>query len=449
MIKLSLILSSLIFVHFPFLYDGGNGSTLAFPGAEGAGKYATGGRGGKLFKVTNLNDSGKGSLRDVIEQKGARIIVFDLSGTIELKDELVIRNGDLTIAGQSAPGDGICIKGYPLILKADNIIIRFLRVRLGDLSGKPYDAISCTGNKNIIIDHCSFSWAVDECASFYDNKNFTLQWSIISESLNNSVHPKGEHGYGGIWGGMQASFHHNILAHHKSRLPRLQGSRYHHQPEMEQAEFCNNLVYNWKSQCAYGGEEGNYNIIKNIFIPGPSTIPGKYEKVLEPYEPYGKFYLKDNYILIEKEKKYSWKFFEPKSNKILENRLIEPVEIKSAAKIGDPKDEYDEILQYAGVSLNRDEVDKRIVDEIKNRNYHFGENGIIDSQNQVGGWPDLKSLPHPHDNDKDGMPDEWERVNNLNPVNGNDYNNFDLSTIYTNIEVYLNSLLHEKEQINL
>ena len=419
---------------------------LAFPGAQGAGKFTSGGRGGEIIEVTSLDDKGPGTLRSAVKLKGPRIIVFRVSGNIELEKELIITEGNLTIAGQTAPGDGICLKGYPLLVYADNVIIRYLRIRLGDISGKPFDAIHCKNRKDIIIDHCSFSWSVDECASFYDNENFTLQWSIISESLNKSLHPKGPHGYGGIWGGMQASFHHNIIAHHVSRLPRFQGSRYHNQPLKEKAEFCNNIIYNWAGKCSYGGEEGNYNIIGNIYKPGPATPEKKTGKIVEPFEPYGKFYLDDNYLIIDDIfREYNPQNYSSEFNELNAVLSDTPADIKYAVNIDDPRVAWDKVLKNAGASFRRDSIDKRIVSEVKKGIYHYGDKGIIDSQNQVGSWPVLISEVAPVDADHDGIPDYWENNNNLNPQDYSDRNDYDLSKDYTNIEYYLIKLVNNSD----
>jgi hypothetical protein len=417
----------------------------AFPGAQGGGKYTTGGRGGQAIKVSNLNDRGPGSLREAIKAKGARTIVFEVSGTIELKSQLNINNGNLTIAGQTAPGDGICLKGHELRINADNIIIRFMRFRPGDIGNAEYDAITGMRHKNIIIDHCSMSWSTDETVSFYDNENVTLQWCIISESLNNSVHSKGAHGYGGIWGGKNASFIYNILAHHSSRNPRLQGTRYSPVEGMEKIEIVNNLIFNWGQKAIYGGENGLYNLIGNVFIPGPATESSAREEMLEPYKPYGQFYLQDNVFLSEtgQPTEAGWGHVSLAEKDKGAFTANEPFVITNKAAVMDTEIAYQLVLNHSGASHFRDPVDARIIEEIRERKSTFGNHGIIDSQENVGGWPLLRQASPLVDSDGDGMPDEWEIRNGLNPNDASDGNAFNLDASYTNLEVYLNEIVKE------
>ncbi|HQI43666.1 MAG TPA: pectate lyase, partial [Dysgonamonadaceae bacterium] len=246
----------------------------AFPGAEGFGRYTTGGRGGEVYYVTTLeDDNDEGTLRYAIAQKGPRTIIFNVAGTIFLKSNLRITNGDITIAGQSAPGKGICIAGGPVTLNSNNIIIRYLRFRVGDKTEGQPDGLGGSQNKNVIIDHCSISWSVDECCSIYGGENLTVQWCMITESLRTAGHSKGKHGYGAIWGGSKASFHHNLLAHHESRVPRL-GPHVSTQ-EREYVDMRNNVFYNWAGAGCYGGEGMKVNIVNNYYKPGPATPKNK------------------------------------------------------------------------------------------------------------------------------------------------------------------------------
>jgi hypothetical protein len=453
----------LVLIYFSLLSS--SAQQVAFPGAEGGGKFASGGRGGKIIFVDNLNDKGNGSFRKAIEAEGPRTIIFRISGTIELQKAIHIKNGDLTIAGQTAPGDGICLKNYGLRVDADNIIIRFIRVRPGDEMHQEMDAISVNHHKNIIIDHCSFSWSVDETASFYENEDFTLQWCIISESLYKSAHHKGEHGFGGIWGGLNASFHHNLLSDHTSRNPRLQGSRYTNNPETEKTDFRNNFIYNWGYNTIYGGEEGYYNIFNNYFKAGPATKKDKQNRILELTQSFyssvhntdtlqaGKFYITGNTVEGFPEiSANNWNggvqlkgINDEIKNK---SKLNTPVE-HTAIITSDAKTAGKNILKYAGVSHARDAVDKRIVKEAKTKKERFGNsfegggNGIIDSQTDVGGWPNLKSTTPELDSDNDGMPDKWEKRNNLNPKQANN-NDYTLNNRYTNLEMFINSLVNKK-----
>ncbi|MBU2491607.1 MAG: pectate lyase [Bacteroidetes bacterium] len=448
------ILAFSLFFSFQFLYA----QTKAFPSAEGYGQFTTGGRGGEVFEVTNLNDSGIGSLRYAAESSGKRTIIFRISGNIELKSILRIKNGDLTIAGQTAPGDGICIQGYPVRIDADNIIIRYIRFRLGDINNVEDDAIWGRERKNIIIDHCSMSWSTDEAASFYDNENFTMQWCIISESLFRSVHAKGDHGYGGIWGGWGATFHHNLLAHHTSRNPRFNGSRYLHQPEKEIVDFVNNVIYNWGDNSIYGGEEGNYNIRANYFKSGPATQSSKKNRIVEPwssttngiFKNFGKFYVEGNFI---------FGFPETTADNISTGVQGVSIEVKDTIIVNEPfpvsqleaqtaENAFELVLENAGANFpRRDSVDLRIIEETETgtaaygNSYYGGGNGIIDSQNDVGGWPFLNSLPAPADTDHDGMPDGWEQQKGLDLNNPDDRNLLNPDG-YTMLEVYLEDLLN-------
>jgi hypothetical protein len=420
-------------------------TTIAFPGAMGGGMYTTGGRGGQVIKVTNLHDSGEGSFREAIETEGTRTIVFNVSGTIALQSRVNIRHGNLTIAGQTAPGDGICIKGHEVRLDADNIIIRYLRFRPGDIAGEEYDALTGIGQKNIIIDHCSMSWSTDETVSFYDNEHFTLQWCIISESLNHSVHSKGAHGYGGIWGGKNASFHHNLLAHHNSRNPRLQGARSSGESALEKAEIIYNIIYNWGNKTMYGGENGRYNIMYNQFIPGPASSRSNGSEILEPYEPYGKFYLNGNlHTIFPALTSNNWMGVSIPETAMPDIYMGQPFPFAYEYAHQDSGMVYHDILAYAGASFVRDAVDERIVREVKERSFTYGNNGIIDSQNETESWPLLQSLPALLDTDGDGIPDTWEIRHGLDPNNALDGNLYSLNSNYTNLEMYLNEIVSTK-----
>lgn len=263
----------------------------AFPGAEGHGRYVTGGRGGKVVHVTNLNDSGTGSFREAVKS-GKRIIVFDVAGVIALKSDLKFAD-NITILGQTAPSPGITLRYYT-VQPGNNNIIRFLRIRRGE-EKDINDGADATWQRNktgIIFDHCSFSWSIDEVASFYDNNNFTMQWCTVAESLTNPGHSKGAHGYGGIWGGKLASFHHNFVGHLMNRGPRFNGARYgwtgytsnkdydtykwENPVQAENVDFRNCVMYNAQGTCYGGPGGGQINIVNNYYKAGPShSLKGK------------------------------------------------------------------------------------------------------------------------------------------------------------------------------
>ncbi len=432
----------------------------AFPGAEGYGAATPGGRGGQVYLVTNLNDSGPGSLREGVEAKGPRIVVFRVSGNIELKKSISIRNPYITIAGQTAPGDGICLKGYPLGISTNDVIVRYLRVRYGDISGDAGDAISSRGTKNIILDHVSASWSVDEAVSIYHCENVTVQWCLISESLFGSVHPKGPHGFGGIWGSNYSTYHHNLLAHHSSRNPRFaSGCGY--------TDYRNNVVYNWGYNSAYGGEKQQrgsetlnfttVNMVANYYKPGPATIPGEVaHRIVNPAVG-GKWYVADNVVFGNAAVTTdNWAGgVQPRggSDQLTALKLDKPWD-SMPIKRQTAEEAYQSVLKHAGASLpKRDSIDTRIIEETRTGTATYEgatyktkckvadpsqKCGIIDSQKDVGGWPELRSAPAPIDIDSDGMPDEWEVKYGLAPKDPTDNALDKDGDGYTNIEEYLN-----------
>ncbi|GIX07428.1 MAG: pectate lyase [Candidatus Poribacteria bacterium] len=425
----------------------------AFPGAEGYGARARGGRGGRVIAVTNLNDSGPGSLRAAIEAEGPRIVVFRVSGTIDLKSRLVIRNPFITIAGQTAPGDGVAIKRYPLIIDADEVVLRYLRLRLGDESGEAHDTLSARYHKNIIIDHVSASWSVDETMSVYHCEYVTVQWCLIAESLYESVHQKGTHGFGGIWGSNYSTYHHNLFAHHSSRTPRFAaGAGY--------VDYRNNVVYNWGYNNAYGGERRGrldftvINLVANYYKPGPATAAGaKRYRIVNPSsndgaDGFGLWYVAENYVHGYPEiSADNWAGgVQPEGG----DRYLKVLKLEApweAMPIHQQTAEeaYRLVLEHAGATLpRRDPVDARIVEEVRSGTATFGETyggggkGIINSPTAVGGWPPLQSEPAPPDTDSDGMPDAWEEGFGLDPQDPADGSQDRDGDGYTNIEEYLN-----------
>lgn len=430
----------------------------AFPGAEGHGMYTTGGRGGRVIKVTNLNDSGEGSFRAAVEASGPRIVVFEVSGTIALESKLFIKNDHLTIAGQTAPGDGICLKNYCVYITASNVIMRYMRFRMGDEAKAVDDALGGQGSRNMIIDHCSMSWSIDECASFYANEDFTMQWCLLTESLRNSFH-YGSHGFGGIWGGNRASFHHNLLAHHSNRNPRFRGHKRNSPVDAELVDLRNNVFYNYNGTC-YGSEGGgNYNMVNNYYKSGPAsgdpdkevlfvnTATAEYNW-LELEGAHGVFYVSGNYVSNNPGySKDNWTGAVAWEHLTTLERVKSEVEFdRGNIRTEDAETAYLKILDYAGASISRDAVDQRAVHDTRTGTVTITDggkgstNGYIDTQEAAGGWPVLKSLPAPEDSDADGMPDAWELARGLDPDDSADGNKDRDQDGYTNIEEYINSL---------
>ena len=432
----------------------------AFPGAEGFGKYSTGGRGGDVIEVTNLEDLDEngnpvqGSFRAALNTEGNKpiTIVFKISGNISLEEELKVNRSNITIAGQTAPGDGITIKDHTVKLSGENLIIRYVRFRPGDLKKVETTALNIENSKNVIVDHCSMSWAVEENMGFYDNKYSTVQWCILSEGLYDSFDPKGKRSYGSQWGGQYSSYHHNLLAHNYSRSPRINGSRAH--DTIALVDFRNNVIFNWgRSGAIYGGEEeipggkNETNFVNNYYKPGSGTSNDLFfaspSQVTagDEAQGYGEWYFSgnfmegveggmndDNWLGISEEDIGSV------SNIRSDNEFqVAPVNTQTA------QEALKLVLNHAGVTVpERDAVDKRIIAEAREE-VPLKKKGIINSQAEVGGWPKLESLPAPKDSDKDGMPDEWEIEHTLNPENPEDGKAI-APNGYTYLEIYLDEL---------
>lgn len=465
-----------------------DGMARAFPGAEGGGMFATGGRGGKIYHVTSLDDNNtQGTLRYGIENAERPLtIVFDVAGTIALQKQLQIKKGDLTIAGQTAPGDGICLKNYTFRIHASNVIVRFIRCRMGDEQKTEDDAMQVMDKygdsfEKIIIDHCSISWSTDECASFYGMKDFTFSWNIVSESLRASVHGKGNHGYGGIWGGTNATYHHNLLAHHDSRNPRLDHDYVSHQKGP--VTISNNVVYNWSGNTCYGGESSSntgddyrkYNFVGNYYKPGPVT-PSSHRWLIQPTTSCsncggtilpGHFYLHDNVLYgVNDVTSNNWKAGTStgvgvyiKDSEVAKIKAETPYDC-NAMSLHSANDAFDAVLAYAGASFAKDAIDTRIAKETKDGSYTYqGSNGstkgLIDTQTDVddgtwvNGWPVYKATEEQisalRDADSDGIPNTVEEAWGLNKSDPKDASEYTLDPDkrYTNLEMYLHYLVKD------
>lgn len=417
--------------------------TPAFPTAEGYGRYTVGGRGGQVYVVTNLNDRGAGSFREAVDARGPRTVVFAVSGNIMLSEAINISNPYITIAGQTAPGEGITIAGAPININTSQVIIRYLRIRMGDYNNIEADSIGGRYISDVILDHISASWSTDECVSFYEVDNVTVQWSFITESLRASAHIKGNHGYGGIWGGF-ASFHHNLLAHHSSRNPRFDAERTTDDPA---TDMRNNVIYNWGFNSSYGGEGGNHNMIANYYKAGPATRAGSMQYKIIEASPDGSWYVEDNYVYghpaITAD---NWAGgVQPRVGKVPDMRAYSehpvPEVTTHSAEVA-----FELVLADAGVTLPmRDEVDTRIAEEVRTGTATYGGastgpgSGIIDSQEDVGGLPFIRGYSAPLDSDQDGIPDWWLIKYGLDPKTSIDPAGDLDGDGYTNIEEYLNN----------
>ena len=429
----------------------------AFPGAEGAGAFTSGGRGGRIFEVTNLNDAGPGSLREAIEAEGPRIVIFRISGIITLEKLLTISNPYITVAGQTAPGDGICIRGQTTEINTHDVVLRYLRFRRGNIKDRN-DALGGYPVGNIIVDHCSASWGLDENLSLYrymkkmpdgsDKKmpteNITIQWCISSEALDLN-----NHAFGATWGGKNCSFHHNLFACNTGRNPSIGWG--------DHFDFRNNVLFNWRHRTVDGGDASSMvNIVANYYKPGPAVNKGASSyRICRPQhldmyseaQRDGKWYVAENFVTGNpKVTADNWDGgvqFDDVETQAEIDALITKVRGRSAAPASpitqqSAEEAYELVLARAGATLpKRDPVDKRIIKIVRTGKPTY-KNGIIDIPSDVGGWPQYKSASAPVDSDHDGMPDRWEKKFGLKWKDSSDCVKDIDSDGYTNVEEWLN-----------
>ena len=441
----------------------------AFPGAEGAGANAQGGHGGTVYHVTNTNDSGAGSLRTGVGTAN-RTIVFDVSGTINLLTDLSITKSNLTIAGQTAPGDGIALaRRLTSVQNTRNVIVRYLRCRPGDADTNfQDDAFHFVNATNCIADHLSTSWSVDECLSTTWSTNITVQWCLISESMKNSQHDKGAHGYGALlrYGFGQLTYHHNLFQHHDSRNPRLGDNL--------KFDFVNNVIYNWGGRAGYSGNNTtnsdladnplgftNYlNCVNNYYVAGPSSTSPNTAFASGSDKTF--IYQSGNFIDSDKDNLLDGAntgaaMFSGYPYTTDSTPYPLPAVTTNSAEVA-----FQRVVAFAGASVVRDEVDHRLIGTVRSHNGRLID--AIGPNNQaadyitnningtnyvfVRGWPVLNSTAAPTDADQDGMPDFWEWNLGLNPAVAN--NNHTNADGYTDLENYLNWLadLHALGKVN-